>query len=57
MDEFFCPRCGEEGSLKYIGLDKDGNEVYFCPECESYWVIKELEPPFEITIDKKTGEE
>jgi|GEM_PF-3910054 transposase-like protein len=46
-----CPFCGDE-NIRPIGKTKDGKVVYRCEDCEIYFAIEILKPPFEIVIDK-----
>ncbi len=49
----YCPFCGND-EIKLVGKRKGGDEmtVYRCDNCEKYFAVEELEPPFEVVVEK-----
>jgi transposase-like protein len=47
-----CPFCGSDENLRPIGKTKDGKVVYKCEDCNVYFSIEVLKPPFEIVIEE-----
>jgi transcription elongation factor Elf1 len=49
-DKKYCPFCGDE-KIEYIGQDPDHKaHVYHCSECDVYFKVYTLKPPFNVII-------
>ncbi len=49
-DVLFCPFCGSN-NIEYIGRQGE-REIRRCRDCEIYFIVEELEPPFDATIER-----
>jgi len=46
-----CPFCQEDEHVDFIGLlDGRGVDVYYCNNCEVYFAVEEIKPPFKVSI-------
>jgi transposase-like protein len=53
MDVDYCPSCGSDDTIRYVGKLESGEKVYYCSNCDIYFAVKELELPFKVTIDEE----
>ena len=53
MSVRYCPFCGSETEIRYVGKLESGEKVYHCEHCDTYFAIKELELPIKVVIDEE----